>query len=561
MDAKNRTVGSAVEREIAWRLYRKDIRAWINSSWHIKRPRKRPSIMQLWDDQESILKAYTDDDEKYVWLKARQLGWTTTTTAFAAWTCIFEEYTPWLFVNKNLGDSTKNLGFVKFGYANLPEWQRERVPLEKPWTTELIEWSNGSRIESVPATGGAGRGDAVWGVMWDEAAFAPEPEEQMAAIDPLVYGKLILLSTANGMGNLFQRTYADSKLEDSEWRGGFFPWWSNPNRLTEEGEPDWDGWYAKEARSKRATPWLMFQEYPSNDVEAFVKSGRTPIGHDLVSEFEWVEADTRYYWDGEGFEPLLDFSENQALVMHVWEEPTVERGEFGEVLRDPNYVVFADPAEGVEGGDYTAIAVYNANTQTCAARIQTHYALELLPEVLEAVGYRYFTALLGVERNNHGLGTLNILNLRLNYPRLYTMPKIGSRKTGHSHMLGWHTNVATKPKMVRDYARAMMEHDIVPLDPMLKHELSTFVQDENGKYGASNGNHDDVVMAHLGALQLIEDVGRFPIIEKPSEDGVLRMQDLDAMAFPDDRPKDFGVIGVDRQARRAKRSFEIPAPL
>lgn len=558
MDAKNRTVGSAVEREIAWRHYRTNPMDWIEAGWKIKRPRRQPSIMKLWEDQKSILRAYLEDDEKYVWLKARQLGWTTTTTAYAAHTCLFEEYTPWLFVNKNLGDSTKNLGFVKFGYANLPEWQRERVPLAKPWTTESIEWENGSRIESVPATGGAGRGDAVWGVMWDEAAFAPEPEEQMAAIDPLVYGKLILLSTANGMGNLFQRQYADSKLSDSEWRGGFFPWWSNPNRMV-DGEPDWDGWYAKEARSKRATPWLMFQEYPSNDVEAFVKSGRTPIGHDLMDEFVWEETDVQYVWEADEWVPREDLTDAHPLVLHVWEEPTIERGEFDEVLRDPNYVVFCDPAEGVEGGDFTAITVYNANTSACAARVQTHYPLELLPEILESLGYRYFTALIGVERNNHGLGTLNILNLRLSYPRLYTMPKIGSRKTGHSHMLGWHTNVATKPKMVRDYARAMMEHDVDPRDPMLKHELATFVQDENGRYGASKGNHDDVVIAHFGAFQMIEDVGRFPIIERPSEDGVLRMSDLDAIAFPEHKAKGFGTIGQDGRSRRAKTSFEVPS--
>lgn len=557
MDAKNRTVGSAIEREVAWRHYRSNPEDWIESSWKIRIPRQRPLLMKLWDDQREIVRAYMGDDEKYIWLKARQLGWTTTTTAWAAWTCIFEEYTPWLFVNKNQGDSIKNLGFVKFGYGQLPEWQRERMPLAKPWTTESIEWENGSRIESIPATGGAGRGDAVYGVMWDETAFAPEPEEQMAAIDPLVYGKLILLSTANGMGNLFQRQYADSKLSDSEWRGGFYPWWSRPER-TINGEPDWDGWYAKEARSKRATPWLMFQEYPSNDVEAFVKSGRTPIGHELLSEFDWVDAPIKMTWEADEFVEVDDPG-SHPLVMEVWEHPTVEKGEHGEVLRDPNYVVFFDPAEGVEGGDASAITVYDANNLRCVARVKTNFMLEKMPEVVEWIGYYYFTALVGVERNNHGFGVLNILNNQLNYPRLYTMPKIASKKFGYSHMLGWHTNVATKPKMVRDYARALVEHEIEPLDPILKHELMTFVQDDNGRYGASSGNHDDVAIAHFGAYQLIQDVGRFPIVVRPSEDGVLRMQDLDEIAFGDDRPSGLGVIGSENRRSTSRRSFEVPS--
>lgn len=551
MDAKNRTVGQAVEREALWRVYRGNRRAFIENNWQIKQPRGAPRLMKLWPAQVRLIDWYDSDEiEQHISLKGRQLGWTTTTTAWIFHSMFFEEFTNWLFVSQTQGDAVRNLNMVKFGYARLPEWIKERGPNYTVQNTEFFTFDNGSGIESIPSTGGSGRGDAVAGVMWDEAAYAPDPEGQWAALDSLSYWKTIVLSTANGYGNWFQQTYADSEEPGSEWHSMFIPWHERPGRD--------QAWYDKQVRKNRNTPWIVHQEHPRNPQEAFAKSGRNPIDFDLIEEYDWQEPVAAYEWMGEEFRLLDNVYEEVPLRLDVWEEPTVERHEtLGYALRKPNYVIFADLAEGLADGDFTAITVYDANRQTCVARIETHYHIEQIAEVLAALGYRYHTALLAVERNQHGWGVLHYLNTVLNYPRLYTMPRIANRQMGKQDVLGWHTNTATKPKMVRDYARAMRDHSVDPRDPRLRAQLMTFVQDDNGRYGASAGNHDDVVIAHFGALQVIEDAGRFPVIWRDTENGPLTMAQFDAMAFGDGRPKGMDIIGG--QGRQSSRpSFEVP---
>lgn len=553
MDAKNRTVTQAVEREALWRHYRKNSRAFIESNWQIKQPRKGSALMKLWPRQIELLDWYESDWENYISLKARQLGWTTTTTAWIFHGLFFEEATNWLFVSQTQGDAIRNLGMVKYGYTRLPEWIKERGPELVTMNTEFLTFDNESGIESIPATGGSGRGDAVAGVMWDEAAFAPDPEGQWAALDALSYWKTIVLSTANGYGNWFQQTYADSEIPGSEWTSKFIPWWERPGRD--------EAWYDKQVRKHRATPWIVAQEYPRNPQEAFVKSGRNPIDFDLLEEHVWEEPNLAFEWNGHRFEELKDVFEDVPLRLDVWELPTVERDErLGYALRSPNYVIFADLAEGVTDGDYTAVTVYDANRQTCVARIETHFHIEQIAEVLDALGRWYHMALLAVERNQHGWGVLHYLNTVLNYPRLYTMPRIANRRAGHQDVLGWHTNTATKPKMVRDFARALRDHKIEARDPKLRQQLMVFVQDDKGRYGASAGNHDDVVIAHMGALQVIEDAGRFPIIWRDTTHGPLTMGDLDKIAFGGPPIRGLDKIGRGNE-RRSTRSFEVPMPV
>lgn len=564
MDAKNRPVGGQVERELLWRAMRDNKDLWIETAWHIRQPRGRPRTPKLWPAQKELLtwydqapSSYVDGAQKYVSLKARQLGWTTITTAYAGHTMVFQEYMPWLIVSHNEDYAKKNLAMLKIGFNLLPEWIADRVG-EVRATTERIELvSNGSTVESIPATGSSGRGDAIAGLIWDEGAYAPDAEGLYAALEPLTYWKLFLLSTANGMGNMFHTTYEGAKYGESEWAAKFIPWDQRPDRD--------ETWRDRKARDPlyRSQPWLLYQEYPSNDVEAFARSGRTPISGELIDEYDWDDPVERMVWTPNGFEEPADSDDVESfpVVLDIWERPTVERDEqWGYALRPPNYVIFWDVAEGLVGGDASAVAVYNANTRECVARVQTNFPAEDLPEVVEWIGYWYHTALLAVERNNHGWGVLQILDRQLSYPRLYTMPSIASRKRSHSQTLGWHTNTATKPKMVSDFARELRNHTIFPRDPTLRYELRTFVQDEQGRYGASEGNHDDVVIAHMGAVQVMEEVHRFPVVWRDDEfNRVTTMDEIDAIAdgLYDDVPYHADEIGGVPHTEGKRASFWV----
>lgn len=507
---------AAIATEIEWRRCSEDFLYFLNNYWFIKNVGRRPSVISLWPAQEQIAKLYSKRKggepahDQMVTLKARQLGWTTLTTAYAFWTVFFNDFTPWLFVSQNEDYAAKNLGMVSFGYSRLPQWMRDRGPSRTKGNSEYLEWDNGSSIESIPATGSAGRGDAVWGVMWDEAAFAPDPAAMFGALEPLCYGQMILLSTANGMGNLFHNIWLDSEIKGSPWKGVFFPWDARPDRDA--------AWYAAQERKYRGQSWLLHQEYPRNPVEAFAKSGRVVVDFDLLDEHTWVEPEAAYAWDFASktfdMENLsLEEREKTEILLEVWEHPKVWRTESGHVLQPPNYTIAADIAEGLSHGDATYITVYDSNTRECVAKVRTNYSADEVPDVLNYLGTYYYNALVGVERNNHGWGIIHALTRYKRYPRLYRMEQMAKIVKGdRTQTFGWHTNSGSKPKMVQDFVREIKDHSIVPKDPLLRHELSTFVQHDNGSYSANPPHHDDGVMSHMINVQLMNDVGQYPIM-------------------------------------------------
>jgi phage terminase large subunit-like protein len=76
-------------------------------------------------------------------------------------------------------------------------------------------------------------------------------------------GKMIVLSTANGAGNLFHDMVEKAKKELSRFAFRFLPWWARPGRDA--------AWYAS-VEADAIDSSLMKQEYPATPDEAFEAS-------------------------------------------------------------------------------------------------------------------------------------------------------------------------------------------------------------------------------------------------------------------------------------------------
>ena len=128
-----------------------------------------------------------------------------------------------------------------------------------------MEFTNDIYIESLPSASDPARGESAYLVVVDELAFLPNSEEAWGAIEPVadVGGRIIMLSTANGEGNLFHRLWVEATTGNNRFEPLFLPW--SANGRTEE-------WY--DAKSAELPEWQMAQEYPDNAEDAFLKSGR-----------------------------------------------------------------------------------------------------------------------------------------------------------------------------------------------------------------------------------------------------------------------------------------------
>jgi hypothetical protein len=101
------------------------------------------------------------------------------------------------------------------------------------------------------------------------------------------------------------------------------------------------------------------------------------------------------------------------------------------------------------------------------------------------VAREYNGALLIVERNNHGAGTIAYLISLVKYPRLY-------QQDGQA---GWLTTALSRPGLVKAVERLVVESAECVMSARLLREMKAFVRDARGRTGAAPGQHDDLVMA------------------------------------------------------------------
>jgi hypothetical protein len=449
--------------------------------------------------------------ERHVDLKSRQVGFTSIACALAVQDMMFNEDHPWILVSQGLEEAKGTLSTkVSQFYSKLPGWLRARGPTVEVDTKEVFGFSNGSSILSIPSTAHSARSKAVFGVIFDEAAFMEDAEGVFAALDPLCYGPMFVFSTANGMGNMFHSTYLESKEPGSVWRSSFYSWHVVPGRS--------DKWYAAQQRKYRNKEHLLAQEHPSSEAEAFLRSGRTALPVDLIdekSQFRPPEflLDTTLLNNSQVAleRAVLPPVAEPLFGLSVWEPPAILRWPDGSLYQKPNYVVSCDSAEGLEIGDFSTIVVANVETGERVATMRNRVSIHYLGPILEILGYWYHTALIIVERNASGLVPLEYLR-QVGYPRMYRQLNLAQiQLADRTPRYGWHTSNQTKPTMIHDWVKALEEDRIILHDQMMAVEASTFIIDKRGRFIAKEPNHDDLLMADFLCQQAIEDSPQFPV--------------------------------------------------
>jgi hypothetical protein len=123
------------------------------------------------------------------------------------------------------------------------------------------------------------------------------------------------------------------------------------------------------------------------------------------------------------------------------------------------------------------------------AELHGHYSPRELAMKLIELGRMYNSALLVVERNNHGHGVL--ANLRAaGYQKVF-------RDGGQD---GWLTSAVTKPAMIENLAAILAIKPQLFQSTRLLAECRTFIRRRDGGSGGASGSHDDCVMAMAIAL-------------------------------------------------------------
>jgi hypothetical protein len=320
--------------------------------------------------------------------------------------------------------------------------------------------------------------------------------------------EIYIESTANGVGNKYHQMWVTAERGESDYQPIFIPWYlqneyrkaiTKPLELTDEEltfqklyNIDEEQINYRRSKVSEIGSDLFKQEYPFNPTEAFLSSGRLAFGTDslalalqetwspkrrlLLENDKWVERK-----DGE---------------LRIWQEP--QSGH--------RYVIGADVAEGVAGGDYSSADVLDIANGHQVAHFHGHCAPDVFARALSAMGKRYNNALVAVESNNHGLSTLIALRDKFRYSNLYAQTTLDDRGSDskETKKLGFNTNRRTKPYIIDLLSALFREQDtgIACKETIL--ECQTYVVLDDGSYGATVGCHDDRVMSYAIACYVLQ---------------------------------------------------------
>jgi hypothetical protein len=457
-------------------------------------------------------------------LKYRQGGASTYTEGRIFHATSMNHLTNSLIVAHEDDASTNLFNMSKLFYDELPV---ELKPMKKSSNAKEVVFENPtmdaeekrvnpglrSRIKIASANNlGAGRSSTIHNLHASEVAFWRDAKTLMLGLMQAVPNTpntmVVLESTANGLGDYFYDEWQRAKNGESDFVALFFAWFEEPayemdiphdfvptddERELMHRYPDithrklvWRRWCVK--NNCGGDPELFKQEYPSDDMEAFLVSGRPRFDISVLREYldQCVDG-KRGYLDRVG--SSIKFIPDPKGYLEVWSYP---KGD---------HYIGADVAKGLVTGDASAAPVWDDNYNINAlwhGRIDP----DLFADQLEMLGTWYSDALIAVEENNHGLTVLN--KLKNNYSNLYHRTSHNKLTDESKKELGWYTSEQTKKLAIDNLARLIREKKLGIKSRRFIQECMTYVIDDDGKTNAQNGSHDDVVMSAAIILYVME---------------------------------------------------------
>lgn len=498
---------------------------------------------------------------KVIILKARQMGFSTAVEALCYWWTSTNFNINSVIIGNDEKSSLNLYRMFRryFDNTNILFKPSVRYNTKSDLTFEKFDENGkqiglGSAIKIETAKNkSAGRSDTVNFLHASELGAWENGEDLVASLmqtvpDAEVMEKpsmVFLESTAEGRGNYFHKEYVAAVNKKNNYQPLFAPWWildtyerdatfedlgrlndyekflvelmrkghetlGHKFSISEESIPRKLAYYRRKAKDFAATPERLPQEYPSTWEESFIASGKnvfnplalqemekdaTPL--EGVEYYKITPLEDRPY---EEFElEQIPFEENETpddftykAPLKIWEKPKPYK----------EYVIGADVAEGLKGGDFSVATVVDISTMAVVARWRGHCDPDKFGEILGVLGTYYNYALIGVEVNNHGLTTVQKLRDTF-YTNLY------KRDRGYDEEwetptvnLGWKTDMRTKRLMIDDLIKLVRERVIKDKDIVFINEAFSYVRDERGRMNAEEGSHDDTIMATAIAYQL-----------------------------------------------------------
>jgi len=411
--------------------------------------------------QKDLLNDFHDHRYNII-LKGRQLGISTIVSGYCAWMMLFHKEKNILCMATKQKTAIEIVDKVKDIIDSIPEFLKLATVVTNNKTT--FELNNGSKIQGTPTSKDAGRGQALSLLIIDEAAFVDDMDELWTGLLPTIStgGRCIALSTPNGVGNWFHKTYIDSEAGGNNFKPTRLPWTVHPEYTQE--------WFAN--MTKNMSKREIAQEYECN----FNASGETVINPEDIIRMKVDLSEAKY-------KSYVDRN------LHIW-KPYEAGG---------SYILTADVARG-DGKDFSVFHIIDVKNMEQVAEYQGKLDPDNFAKLIYDTGLEYGGCMAVVENNNIGYSVITKL-IDMRYPNIYY-----SSKSSHEFMdtttaqyssnsvPGFATTMKTRPLIVAKLDEFVRNKILKINSQRTINELDTFVW-INGRPEAQKGYNDDLVMS------------------------------------------------------------------
>ena len=383
-------------------------------------------------------------------LACRQSGKSISACAYLLWFALFNsEKTVAILANKG-ATAREMLSRITLMLENIPFFLQ---PGSKALNKGSLEFSNNSRILAAATSGSSIRGMSVNLLYLDEFAFVERAAEFYTSTYPVVSSgkdtKVIITSTANGIGNQFHKIWEGAVQGTNEFKSFRVDWFDVPGR-----DEEWKN------QTVSNTSQLQFDQEFGN---TFFGTGDTLINAETLLGLR---------------------AKNPTGVL--------EGGDFlvyDDPKKDHQYIITVDVSKG-RGQDYSTFNVIDISVrpfaQVAVYRNNTISPI-LFPNIIYKYAKFYNDGYVVIESNDQGSVVCNGLYHDLEYENMHVESAI------KSNALGIEITRKTKRLGCSAFKDILEQGKIQIVDEKTIMEISTF-EARGQSYEASDGNHDDLVM-------------------------------------------------------------------
>jgi len=198
-------------------------------------PDRGEEYFQPYEYQKKLLKIL--GKERFVIsLQSRQSGKTTVVGVYALWYALFNSNKTIGIVSNKESSAKMILARIKNIYKSLPAWLKPGV---EEFSKMFVTFDNNSRIIISATSEDAFRGETINLLIMDEFAFVPKNQARefwasnYPTISASTESKIVIISTPNGMFNLFHELYHNAEHGRNSFYSMKVSWQEVPGRDNE----------------------------------------------------------------------------------------------------------------------------------------------------------------------------------------------------------------------------------------------------------------------------------------------------------------------------------------